>query len=296
MEIQNIDQFYLRRLPRVSLTLPIQSHHEVGLHEATIENFTPEGFFIYTRHPVPGDVLSFTFKIPGLSRELKVKAEAMWHKMEENSASLGVKIIEISEDDRNELQKYYLSQLPDDIAVLIAPLLDSERIQEIFPVSDFELAYNFLSKLFEEQGNVMIISEYLDWIAEVSHKEITEDSIVFFLLKRRLLRTNILDNKHIRVCAGTMEDNLFYFHSVVQSMNEDTITIKLPDQIFSVRNRRRHFRAIQDPTWKMEVEIPLPYPSGTVIRREIVDLSGSGLSFKFSPMKHTSCLAPRLVT
>lgn len=283
METANSIEAYLRRLPRISLTLPIKSYHEVCLHEATIENFTPEGFFISTRHPHPGDILSFAFKLPDSTREIKVKAETIWHKTEEETISLGVKVVEISDNDRENLQKYYLSQLPEDIAVLIAPLLDSGRIQEIFPVSDYELAYNFLSKLFTEEDQLGVISEKLDWIAKVSYEEITKDTITLLVLERKNLLSTIFEDKHVRVCLGKVNDNLFYFHSVIQSIEGDLITIALPNQVFSVRNRRRNYRAVQDPSWKMQVEIPLPYPSGRFIRKDIVDLSSSGLAFKIKP-------------
>ncbi len=58
-----------------------------------------------------------------------------------------------------------------------------------------------------------------------------------------------------------------------------SIVVEFPKLLFFSEKRSRERETIPAPG-KVLLEITLPYPKGSIIQREVLDLSSTGLSFK----------------
>ncbi|RMD59002.1 MAG: PilZ domain-containing protein, partial [Nitrospirae bacterium] len=128
-----------------------------------------------------------------------------------------------------------------------------------------------------------IISEELNWIIEGSYGFKEGNRIYFYSSKDRIIDKISISEK-IRVYIRT-KDDLFYFPSFVEDIVDGHIIIGASGELYKFR-RRHQYRASHEPSWCMRVEIPLPYPKGAVLSKEVVDISAGGLAFK---IKSSEC-------
>jgi SAM-dependent methyltransferase/pimeloyl-ACP methyl ester carboxylesterase len=266
-----------RRLPRIKIHIPIVSKGLGTKEIESIEKFTPDGFFLKaSTDPSPGEIFDCDFILPDSKKHVSAKVQVV-STVKKNVTGFGAKIVEISDEDLLFLERTYLEYLGNTFSPHIAPLLNRDSYQPVFPFSDKKITCNFLNKLFIKSIKITLINEDITWITEGFYAYIAGSNIYMFLTDTDIF-SKCVKGEWIRVFIESEKD-FFYFHSHITEISPNKITIDIPDKVFS-QGRRRHYRAIQDPDWKMTVDIPLPYPIGASMRREIIDISSNGLGFK----------------
>jgi uncharacterized protein (TIGR02266 family) len=92
--------------PRHPSEAPSQSHGD-----AYTENLSDGGLFVSTGNPLEqGEQFLLTLQLPDLPAPMKIKCEVVWARAEgeetDSPNGMGVKFIEITQEDKETLKKY----------------------------------------------------------------------------------------------------------------------------------------------------------------------------------------------
>ncbi len=90
--------------------------------------------------------------------------------------------------------------------------------------------------------------------------------------------TSVGDHVHLTFNRGY---NHIHLHTQVLDRNGASVTLEVPPTL-TVFQLRQAPRTVTKPG-QMFVEVPLPYPPGKRMRREVLDVSSTGLAFKVRP-------------
>ena len=129
-------------------------------------------------------------------------------------------------------------------------------------------AYNDGVEIFCVQGSG-------ESILQLKLREIGDETISF------AAKDNILDLQLID------KDNIYFYFTVDHSsyliylehieVDGQCVIIPTPDTIFSCSRRRENRESVKGQN--IAVSIPLPYPAGATLKREVIDISRKGLAF-----------------
>jgi len=97
------------RSPLRVVRMKVETNQDVFFGYA--KNISASGLFIPTVNPKSvGDRFKLKFKLPDSSREIVVLAEVVWNrtysKSEEYEPGMGVRFVEISEEDAEEIRRF----------------------------------------------------------------------------------------------------------------------------------------------------------------------------------------------
>jgi CRP/FNR family cyclic AMP-dependent transcriptional regulator len=113
--LDRVTGFSVRSAPRSLRTLSVSYRDKQSFIKAYTDNVSNGGIFIKTGTPLSkGEQFSLKLQLPGLPDPLQIRCAVVWSKRGEEGkdkqpSGMGVKFIEMSNSDKEKLQKYISS-------------------------------------------------------------------------------------------------------------------------------------------------------------------------------------------
>ncbi len=195
----------------------------------------------------------------------------------DESFSIIFKIVNTTLENEKKLSFFYISSLWNEVTSKI-PERDS-----LFPpknlVGLFDKAEVFktLKEMIPIKHNMFLVHPDSSRTATIRFESLTDKGILFRLATSAdLIPGKAVSSSVYVYWAHGFRQHLFL--SNIQRFSGDNLTLDTPVLLLS-SSLREEERTVVDPG-SMWVEIPVPYPRGATIRREIIDISSGGFAFK----------------
>ncbi len=268
-----------RLYPRVACRLALLSELVEPKFEGIITDLSLNGMGIRTGDPIRiGDSYQIGFLLPFASKPIKVESKALNH-LPGSPANkhIGFRIENIAQRDTRLVKQFVLDQMSIDQRKAIQKAFKHLDSNTIKPFTDRKKVEALLARAQTNQAAFTIVQE--DKSQSVSCRlQRVGSGLLEFTCETDYIGGNFDINVPVIVAFST-EFNSYHFETFLTAAEECKIEVETPKAIFFSEKRFRERESIPAPR-RVYLDIPLPYPKGQVIRREVVDLSSNGLSFK----------------
>ncbi len=195
------------------------------------------------------------------------------NRLQDGRYGLGLEFTELSARDQEVLERYILRQVLNNIVEVVERQTMNLEPSELEHHGDRIRILEHLEEMRRNQARLELFQRGADAIFSGVIGEITQTSI-----RIDLGEPGFSDPPSDRVhCSCTQGHINFYFHSSLQSVEGDSLYIAVPSGLFSYDSRRTPRKELEHG--KAYIEIPLPYPVGSVLVRPVLDISSEGLAF-----------------
>ncbi|MEW5977579.1 MAG: PilZ domain-containing protein [Acidobacteriota bacterium] len=225
-----------------------------------------------------GTPFRFDFQLPLSDASISVNSVAV----NERSASseqrgYGCRIDSIKPRDAKLVKQFVLDQLSIHHRQLIQKVFKHLGSSTIRPFDEREKVRDLLSQACRQELLFTIVQEDKSQAVQCKLLSVGEAFLEFACSDDYASRTFSLDRP---VILGFSKDySSYHFETLLRQVCDRSLQIEIPKLVFFSEKRARQREAVTS-TESATVEIPLPYPPGAVIQRQVLDLSSNGVSFK----------------
>ncbi len=188
-----------------------------------------------------------------------------------------LKIAEIDRKSEKDLSQFYISSLWNEV---------TSRIPDkgVF-LTPRNLVGHFDRKTISSTFKELIVANYkmffvdLDssYVAEIKAATTTDSEFSFEILENKRIFPKDITQRPVYVfLAQDFRQHLFV--AILKEYSQNHLILTQPVLLLSSSLREEERTKVSPGT--MWVEIPLPYPKGATIKREIIDISSGGFAFK----------------
>ncbi len=266
-----------RAFPRVTCTLPCAV---AGLGEGRVLNVSDGGAFITLPDTQAHPPRSVQVRIALAETPLDLPADVVRvTTVAPHGIGLALQFRGLGEPAVEHIHRFVLARLLAEIAEIMEGNprpVDPRNVQVISGVG--AVARNLREMIAAEgpaSGTLFQrdVGELVDiQLVSADHGTLT------VVLKNASTRPAVADHIHLTLTRGSFNAHA---HTQVLHRDRDRATLEVPATLTIFELRRAPRRA---PTAdEMFVAIPLPYPPGKRLRREVLDISSTGLAFKVLP-------------
>lgn len=268
-----------RAFPRVSCSLTCTV---TGIGEGRLLNVSDGGAFIAlpeVHTHLPGEL---RLKVTLTSNERPLEAAARVVRvaaLSPHGLGVGVQFHELGEAAAEQIHRYVLGRLLAEIAEVMEGNprpVDPRNVQVITGAQPVSAALREM--LLEGSVPGVLFQRDVGDLVDVQLVHVSGSSVLAQLRDSGARRPLVGDHVHISLARGTFNAHA---HSQVLERSGSRVTLEVPANLtrFELRRAQRRSPGPEE----MFVTIPLPYPPGRKLRREVLDISATGLAFKMRP-------------
>ena len=269
-----------RRLyPRISCNVPIASSHADRRLEGLITNLSLNGMRVQTSSFVRlGERYAFGFSLPSTTRSISVELKALHLCLEPSQPeTYGFRIENLAQRDVRLIKQFILDQMSVDQRRVIQKAFKHLSTSVITPFSDQAKVETLLTRAMVSSAVFTLVQEDKPQAVSCLLDEVSIHGL-------KLRAADDYAKRHFNsqapvILAFSMDFNAYHGETVLTALEEDRIAVEFPKVLFFSEKRSRERETIPAPG-KVFLEMTLPYPKGSVIQREVLDLSSTGLSFR----------------
>lgn len=268
-----------RLYPRVNCRLNIIGTSAESVINGVITDLSLKGMRIQTTHPVTlGETYELSFNLPVFPKPIKVESKATNRLSDRaNFEVAGFRIENIAQRDARLVKQFVLGQMSLDQHKVIQKAFRHLSSETIRPFTDKSTIERLLSRAASTQSPFTVVQEDKSQAVSCSLSNILRETIEFICGDDYVSRN--FDIGAPLFVAFSSEFNSYHFEAVLLAAEALQIRVQMPTTLFFSEKRSRSREPMRDQA-NLYLEIPLPYPPGKVIKKEIIDLSSTGLSFK----------------
>ncbi|HEY8375142.1 MAG TPA: PilZ domain-containing protein [Nannocystis sp.] len=268
-----------RAFPRVACTLLCSV---AGLGGGRVLNISDGGAFVALSEPhanLPDDlqvVLDFGTGEPAVDLSARVVRVAA---LSPHGLGVGLRFLDLSETAAERIHRYVLARLLSEIAEVMEGdprPMDPHNVQVLTGVPAVAGALRDLLEGGPVAGHLFQRDE--GELVDLQIFQVTSATVMVQLRDAGARIPAVGDHVHLTVTRGTFN---CHAHTQVLDRAGARVTLEIPTNLtrFELRRAQRRSPGPQE----MFVSIPLPYPPGRKLRREVLDISATGLAFKMRP-------------
>lgn len=268
-----------RAFPRVACTLACTI---VGVGDGRILNVSDGGLFIAlpdAQTHLPGQLrVRVTLAERGEPVDL-VGRVVRSGALSPHGLGVGLQLQEVGEIAAEQIHRYVLGRLLGEIAEVMEGdprPVDPRNVQVTSGTES--VAQALRSMLSEGPVTGMLFQRDVGELADVQLTQVSGDAALVVLKDPGARRPTVGDHVHITLTRGTFNAHA---HSQVLDRVGGRVTLEVPPTLtrFELRRAQRRSPGPEE----MFITIPLPFPPGKKLRREVLDISATGLAFKMRP-------------
>ena len=271
-----------RRLyPRITCRVPIASSDADRQLEGLITNLSLNGMRVQTSSFVRlGERYAFGFSLPSTARPISVESRALHLCLEPSQPeTYGFRIENLAQRDVRLIKQFILDQMSVDQRRVIQKAFKHLSTSVITPFTDQAKVEALLARAMASSAVFTLVQEDKPQAVSCLLDELSSQGLKLRASDDYARR--YFDLQIPVILAFSMEFNAYHGETFLTALEEDRITLEFPKTLFFSEKRSRERERIPAPG-KVFLEITLPYPKGSLIQREVLDLSSTGLSFKTS--------------
>jgi SAM-dependent methyltransferase/pimeloyl-ACP methyl ester carboxylesterase len=225
-----------------------------------------------------GECYVFALRLPSAAKPIQVEVKALHICLEPaQPEAYGFRIESLSHKDLRLIKQFILDQMSVEQRRVIQKAFKHLSTTTITPFSDPGKISALLSKALTSQSVFTLVQEDKSQAVSCLLHTLSETQLEFRCGDDYARRHFDL---HLPVIvAFSTEFNCYHCETFLMSTEEGRIVTELPKTLFFSEKRSRD-REHVPAAGKVFLEMTLPYPKGKVIRREVLDLSSTGLSFR----------------
>ena len=188
-----------------------------------------------------------------------------------------LKITETTRENEKKLSFLYISTLWREVTSRIPNRDSGFSPRSLVGMFEREELFKTLSEMVSSEHTMYLIHPDSSRTLTIKFKELTEEELLFEVKDGNRGDKGIPMSPPVYVYwAHGFRQHLFM--SAVREFSETSLSLEVPILLLS-SSLREEERTIVEPG-TMWVEIPIPYPKGATIKREIIDISSGGFAFK----------------
>ena len=268
-----------RLYPRVACRLPIVGEQSDPKIDGTITDLSLKGMRVRTVGPIRvGETYRLSFILPPFPKPIKVESKALNYLHDHaNNTLFGFRIHNISQKDAKVVKQFILEQMSIDQRKVVQKVLKHLNSDTINSFADRAKIEGLLSRAQLNQSSFTIVQEDKSQSVSCRLSKICGGNLEFACLDDYIRRN--FDISVPVIVAFSTEFNSYHFETFLTAAEDFRVQLETPRTLFFSEKRSRDREPIESQG-KVNLEIPLPYPKGKLIQREVLDLSSTGLSFK----------------
>lgn len=268
-----------RVYPRVACTLTCAV---AGLGDGRVLNISDGGAFVALpdlHAHLPGQ-LHLRVVFGGNERPLDIAARVVRvAALSPHGLGVGVQFQEVPEIAGEQIHRFVLGRLLAEIAEVMEGDPRPVDPRNVHVTSGVPAVAGALREMLEE-GPVpgLLFQRDASDLVDVQLVQVGGSQVHVQLRDAAARRPAVGDHVHITLTRGTFNAHA---HSQVLDRVGGRVTLEVPPNLtrFELRRAQRRTPGPQE----MFVTIPLPFPPGKKLRREVLDISATGLAFKMRP-------------
>jgi ubiquinone/menaquinone biosynthesis C-methylase UbiE/pimeloyl-ACP methyl ester carboxylesterase len=271
-----------RLYPRISCRVPIASSDAERQLEGLITNLSLTGMRIQTASALRlGERYAFGFNLPSNTKPISVELRALHVCLHEPSQpeTYGFRIENLAQRDVRQIKQFILEQMSVDQRRVIQKAFKHLSTTVITPFTQRAKVEELLARAMASSAVFTLVQEDKPQAVNCLLQDVSVHGLTF-----RAADDDARGYFDVRVpviLAFSMEFNAYHGETVVTALEGDCIVVEFPKTLFFSEKRSRERETIP-AAGKVLLEIALPYPKGSIIQREVLDLSSTGLSFRTS--------------
>jgi SAM-dependent methyltransferase len=268
-----------RLYPRVNCRLDITVNGAATTSDGVITDLSLKGMRIETTHPVrAGETYQLSFNLPAFPKPINVESRATNNLGDrKNHRVAGFRIKNITQRDARLVKQFILGQMSVDQRKVIQRVFQHLSSEAIRPFTDKSKIEGLLSRAASTQSLFTVVQEDKSQAVRCSLANVSGETLEFVCGDDYVERN--FDIGAPVFMAFSTEFNSYHFEAVLLGAETLQIQVQMPATLFFSEKRSRSREPMEDQT-NVYLEIPLPYPQGKVIKKEILDLSSAGVSFR----------------
>lgn len=266
-----------RAFPRVTCTLPCAV---AGLGEGRVLNVSDGGAFVTLPDTQAHPPRSVQLRIALAETPLDLPADVVRvTTVAPHGIGLALQFRGLGEPAVEHIHRFVLARLLAEIAEIMEGNprpVDPRNVQVISGVG--AVARNLREMIAAEgPANGTLFQRDVGELVDIQLVSADHGTLTV-VLKNASTRPAVADHIHLTLTRGSFNAHA---HTQVLHRDRDRATLEVPSTLTIFELRRAPRRA---PTAdEMFVAIPLPFPPGKRLRREVLDISSTGLAFKVLP-------------
>lgn len=267
-----------RAFPRVPCTLQCTL---ANLGSGRVLNVSDGGAFVALsdQHAQLPNELQLSLPLLGADQALDVSARVVRiAALSPHGLGVGLQFQDLSETAAEQIHRYVLGLLLAEIAeVLDQPRpVEPRNVQLISGVTS--VANTLRDMLSEGPVPGRLFHRDIGELLDVQLFQVSGAAVMVQLVDATARLPTVGDHVHLTLTRGTFNAHA---HSQVLDRSGARVTLEVPANLtrFELRRSQRRSPGPQE----MFVSIPLPYPPGKKLRREVLDISATGLAFRMRP-------------
>jgi SAM-dependent methyltransferase len=268
-----------RFYPRVACRLTVVS--DQSAIEGVITDLSLKGMRIATTYPLQlGATYQISFRLPAFPRPIRVES-SVTHRTSDRAVGevAGFRIQNVTLRDTRSLKQFILEQMSVDQHKVIQKTfrhLSSETIRSFTDKSKIEALF---SKAASKQSPFTVVQEDKAQAVTCFLRNVSQQRLEFSCQDDYIKRNFSLECPVF--VAFSSDFNSYHFESTLLETRSHCVLVQSPDSLFFSEKRSRARELVEDRA-DLYLEIPVPYPQGKTIKREVLDLSSTGISFRAS--------------
>ena len=190
---------------------------------------------------------------------------------------LGVRFLDPDEESAHDLHRYVLGRLLTEVAEVMEQHPETLDPGAISVVNGPEAVVAHLKAVLEGDGllpGVLFQRDVVD-LVDVTVTAVTRHRITLTLKLPGAAHPRVGEHVHVHLSRGHSNIHL---HAQVLDRSGGVASLEVPPSLTRFELRRAP-RTVPGPG-TMFIEIPLPFPPGKRLRREVLDISATGLAFR----------------
>ncbi len=225
-----------------------------------------------------GSLVTLVISTDELNRNLSVTAEVADVKKSNNENHfISFDIVEAEREDEKQLSYFYISTLWREVFSRIPDRTSFFVPRNLVGLFEEKKVFSTLKDLMTTESIIYFTGHNFTGVAKISFRSEANGEFLFKIIEASssLFEAPLTDPLYVFWAAG-FRQHLFVAYP--KELSKDTLVVKNPVLLLS-SSLREEERTVVDPG-TMWVEIPVPYPKGATIKREIIDISSGGFAFK----------------
>lgn len=192
-------------------------------------------------------------------------------------AGLGVRFVDADEAAAHDLHRFVLGRLLTEVAEVMERPSESLDPGSITVINGPAAVVEHLRAVLEGDGLLpgVLFQRDVAELIDVTVTTVSSQRLSLALKLPNSSRPRVGEHVHVNLSRGHSNIHL---HAQVLDRNGASVSLEVPPMLTRFELRRAP-RTVPGPG-TMFVEIPLPYPPGKRLRREVLDISATGLAFR----------------
>lgn len=223
---------------------------------------------------------ALSFQLPATNTPLEVSIAVLeCRPLRPSGAEIRARFLDPDEETLAQLHRYVMGRIISDVSDLLESGETPPATDRIEVVADAEQVRSLFQAVCRPQQDIpgLLFLRGVGELFPFTFDRSAADHLQLLLTDPTFLHPKTGETVHLMFNNGHQRYHSF---TSVRERSGRKVTADIPPRLFCYQLRRSPRRVPEEP---MEVHIPLPYPPGKKIQREVVDISGTGLAFKVQP-------------